>query len=695
MTHSLDKIRNIGIMSHIDAGKTTTTERILFYTKKIHRMGEVHNGVATMDWMEQERERGITITSAATTCHWRDCRINIIDTPGHIDFTAEVERSLRVLDGAIALFCGVGGVEPQSETVWRQADKYNVPRLAFVNKMDRVGADYHNVIRMMKSRLKANPVPLQIPMGEGELFTGLIDLIKMRAVIYNESSLGTEWEEIDIPKSLKAKAEEYRTKLFEAISDVDDSIMEKYLDGEDIPIEDIKSAIRKAVLEVKFIPVLCGSAFKNKGIQRLLDALVDYLPSPTDKGAVVGEHPKTGQQLVRKPGAEQPFSALAFKVMTDPFVGRLTFFRIYSGTVKVGTQILNTNTGNRERLNRILLMFANKREEISELTAGNIAAAVGLKNTSTGDTLCDPKHAITLENVQFPDPVIQVAIEPKSKNDEEKLSIALKKLAEEDPTFKIKTNEETGQLIISGMGELHLEILTDRMVKEFGVHANIGKPHVTYRETITEAATGRGKFVKQTGGRGQYGDVKLTLEPSEKGKGFLFENKIVGGAIPKQFIDPVIQGVRETLKNGVLAGYPMIDVKVTLIDGSYHDVDSSEIAFKVAGSMALKEAIKNAGPVLLEPVSDLEVIVPEEYTGDIIGNITSRRGKILGLNPRPDAQVISAIVPLRDMFGYATELRSLSQGRAVYSMEFKSYLPMPQDLATKLIENFSGVYSFA
>jgi elongation factor G len=683
---TLDKTRNIGIMAHIDAGKTTTTERILFYTGRVHRMGEVHEGAATMDWMEQEKERGITITSAATTCYWDNHRINIIDTPGHVDFTVEVERSLRILDGAVALFCAVGGVEPQSETVWRQADKYRVPRIAFVNKMDRVGADFKNVLQMMQERLGANAVPLQIPIGEGELFNGLIDLIKMKAVIYSEENLGTTWEDMEIPVSLKAEADKYRTQLLEAVSDYDDTLLEKYLEGQEISEQEIKSAIRKATIDVSIVPVLCGSAFKNKGVQRLLDAITLYLPSPVDLPPVKGHHPRTEQEIFRSPDADEPFSALAFKIMTDPYVGRLTYFRVYSGIVKAGSYVFNPTSGKKERIGRILRMSANKREDVEFAEVGDIVAAVGLKFTKTGHTLCAEDKHVVLEQMVFPEPVISVAIEPKTKVDQEKLSESLSKLADEDPTFKVSTNEETGQTLISGMGELHLEILVDRLLREFKVHANIGKPQVAYKETIREKTQSDGKFIRQSGGRGQYGHVVIALEPNEPGKGLEFENKIIGGVIPREYINPTFDGIREAMLTGVLAGYPVVDVKISLLDGSYHDVDSSEMAFKIAGSIAFKNAASKARPVLLEPIMDVEVVVPEEYMGDVMGDLNSRRGRIRGMFPRRDAHVIASTVPLSEMFGYATILRSITQGRAIYTMQFSHYEPVPQNIAETLMD---------
>ncbi|MCR4417635.1 MAG: elongation factor G [Ignavibacteria bacterium] len=686
----IEKLRNIGIMAHIDAGKTTTTERILFYTGKVHRMGEVHDGSATMDFMEQERERGITITSAATTCEWKGHRINIIDTPGHVDFTVEVERSLRVLDGAVALFCAVGGVEPQSETVWRQADKFGVPRIAFVNKMDRVGADFFNVIQMMKDRLSANPVPVQVPIGEGDMFTGVIDLIRMKAVMYTEDPLGTRFEVFDIPKDLEAYAKEHRTKLLESVSDIDDTLLEKYLEGLEITEDEIKKVIRQATIKGTIVPVLCGSAFKNKGIQLLLDAIIDYLPSPADLPDIVGHHPHLNDLVTRKLTENEKFTALAFKIMSDPYVGRLTFFRVYSGKATAGSYVYNSNKEKKERLGRLLQMHANHRTDIDEVYAGDIAAAVGLKFTKTGDTLCDESDPIILEKMEFPEPVIQIAIEPKTKADQDKLSEALNRLADEDPTFRVSVNEETGQTLIAGMGELHLEILVDRMKREFNVEANVGKPQVAYRETITKKVQAEGKFIKQTGGRGKYGHVWIEVEPNEKGKGYEFINKIVGGVIPKEYIPAVSAGIEEAMKNGVLAGYPVVDVKVTLFDGSYHEVDSDEISFKVAGSIAFKEAAKKADPVLLEPIMEVEVVTPEEYLGDVMGDLNSRRGKIEGFSARKDAQVIRALVPLSEMFGYATILRSMTQGRALYTMQFAFYQEVPKQIADQLVEKSIG-----
>jgi elongation factor G len=690
--YPLERTRNIGIMAHIDAGKTTTTERILFYTGVLHRMGEVHDGAATMDWMEQEKERGITITSAATTCFWNNHRINIIDTPGHVDFTVEVERSLRVLDGAVALFCAVGGVEPQSETVWRQADKYGVPRLAFVNKMDRVGADFLNVIGMMKTRLGANAVPVQLPVGEGDMFTGFIDLITMKARIFNEGNAGITWEDLPIPHDLEKISQEYRTKMLEAVSDEDDSLLEKYLEGKEISPAEIKVVLRRACLKVSIIPVLCGSSFKNKGVQALLDAVIDFLPSPLDvlNAEITGHHENMTDHIVRKVSDKEKFTALAFKIMTDPYVGKLTFFRVYSGMIKTGSYVYNSTSGKKERIGRLLRMHANHREDVDEAFTGDIVAVVGLKNTRTGDTLCEENDPIILEKMIFPDPVISVAIEPKTKMDQEKMGEALGKLAEEDPTFRISTNEETGQTLISGMGELHLEIIIDRMKREFRVEANVGKPQVAYKETIRKKVEQEGKFIRQSGGRGQFGHVWIEIEPNEKGKGYEFEDDIVGGVIPKEYIKPVSEGIQEAMRNGVLAGYPVEDIKVRLFDGSYHDVDSSEMAFKIAGSMAFKAAAKKAHPVLLEPIMDVEVVTPEEYMGDVMGDLSSRRGKIEGLNARKDAQVIKCKVPLSDMFGYSTQLRSMTQGRAIYTMQFAYYEEVPQSIADQIVEKVKG-----
>ncbi|HIA85609.1 MAG TPA: elongation factor G [Candidatus Marinimicrobia bacterium] len=687
----LENVRNIGILAHIDAGKTTTTERILYYTGRVHRMGEVHEGAATMDWMDQERERGITITSAATTTFWDEHRINIIDTPGHIDFTAEVERSLRVLDGAVVLFCAVGAVEPQSETVWRQANHYKVPRIAFVNKMDRMGADFYNVLDMMKDRLKTKPLPIVLPIGAGELFAGLIDLIRMKAIIYNESTLGAHFDFTDIPDDLMEEAEKARHYLVEEAATFDEHLLEKYLAEEELTADEIKNAIRRGCIENAFVPVLCGSAFKNKGIQRLLDAVVDYLPSPIEIPEVIGHTPEDSDILLaRKPSVEDPFSALAFKIMTDPYVGRLTFLRVYSGELKSGTTVINANNRRKERIGRILVMHANKREERKSLSAGEIVAVVGLKHTKTGHTICDPTAPIILEAMNFQKPVISVAIEAESKADQENLTEALIKLSDEDPTFTVKTDEETGQTVISGMGELHLEILVDRLKREFKVHANVGKPQVAYKETITQQSEADGKFVRQSGGRGQYGHVKITVAPNESGKGYHFENKIVGGAVPRDYISSVDQGILEALRNGILAGYPIEDIRVELIDGSYHDVDSSELAFKIAGSMAVQEACRRAKPVLLEPYMQVEVVLPEQYLGDVMSDISSRRGEIQGTDHRKDAVVIRAMVPLSDMFGYATALRSVTQGRAVFSMEFEKYQTVPKSISEKIIEKVHG-----
>jgi len=685
--YSLDKTRNIGIMAHIDAGKTTTTERILYYTGRLHRLGEVHDGAATMDWMEQEKERGITITSAATTCFWRNHRINIIDTPGHVDFTVEVERSLRVLDGAIALFCAVGGVEPQSETVWRQADKYGVPRIAFVNKMDRIGADFFHVVNMMRDRLGARPVPIVMPMGEGDMFNGLIDLIEMKAVVYDESSQGMKFDEVDIPSDLMDKALSSRQYMLEQVADFDEVLMEKYLEGQEISKQEIVKALHIGTLDCKITPVLCGSSFKNKGVQRLLDAVLAYLPSPIETPPVNGHHPDdVAKELTRKIDDTEKFAALAFKIMTDPYVGRLTFIRVYSGMLKAGSYVLNVNTGRKERIGRVLQMHANHREDIDACYSGDICAAVGLKFTRTGDTLCTEDAPIVLEKMEFPEPVIEVAIEPKTKADQEKLGEALTKLAEEDPTFRVATNEETGQTIIKGMGELHLEIIVDRMFREFKVEANVGKPQVAYKEGITKKVEVEGKFVRQSGGRGQYGHVWIEVEPNERGKGYEFTNAIVGGVIPREYIKPVDEGIKEALKNGVIAGYPIEDLKVRLFDGSYHDVDSSEMAFKIAGSIAIQDAVRKAGPIILEPIMDVEVVVPEDYLGAVMGDLNSRRGHIMGMSQRKDAQVVHAHVPLAEMFGYATSLRSATQGRAIYTMQFHHYDPVPKSVEEQLLE---------
>ncbi|MCL6612232.1 MAG: elongation factor G [Peptococcaceae bacterium] len=685
----LEKTRNIGIMAHIDAGKTTTTERILFYTGRVHRMGEVHDGAATMDWMVQEQERGITITSAATTCHWRDYCINIIDTPGHVDFTMEVERSLRVLDGAVAVFCSVGGVEPQSETVWRQADKYRVPRIAYINKMDRVGADFFRGISMIRERLGANPVALQLPLGSEENFRGVIDLIENKAIIYTDE-LGTVTEETDIPGDMREMAAEYREKLIEAVAEDDEELMVKFLEGEELTPDEIRRGVRKATLAVKMTPVLCGSSFKNKGVQPLLDAIVDYLPAPTDVPAIQGLNPETGSEDRRMAGDDQPFSALAFKIMADPYVGKLTFFRVYSGRLNSGSYVFNSTKNKRERVGRILRMHANHREEISEVFTGDIVAAVGLRETTTGDTLCDEKHPIVLESMDFPEPVIDVAIEPKTKADQDKMGMALSKLAEEDPTFRMHTDPETGQTIVSGMGELHLEIIIDRLVREFKVEANVGKPQVAYKETIKGRARAEGKFIRQSGGRGQYGHVVLEIEPREPGTGYEFASKIIGGVIPKEYIPAVEAGVREAMANGVLAGYPMIDIGVSLLDGSYHEVDSSEMAFKIAGSIGFKNAAEKAQPVLMEPVMKLEVVVMDEYMGDVIGDLNSRRGRIEEMEPRGNLQVIHAMVPLAEMFGYATDLRSVTQGRGTFTMQFSHYAEVPQNIAEGIIARRYG-----
>jgi len=687
---SLDKVRNIGIMAHIDAGKTTTTERILFYTGRTHRLGEVHEGAAIMDWMEQEKERGITITSAATTCHWDDHQINIIDTPGHIDFTAEVERSLRVLDGAVALFCAVGGVEPQSETVWRQADKYRVPRIAFVNKMDRTGADFYNAIQMMKERLAANAVPITLPIGEGDMFSGIIDLIKFKARMYHEETLGATFDEIAIPHDLMEIANKYRTEMLEAVSDVDDTLLEKYLEGKEISEQEIKAVLRKATIDLKIIPVICGSSFKNKGVQKLLDSVIDFLPSPADYKEIEAHHIGINDKVKRKIADNEKFTALAFKIMNDPYVGKLTFFRVYSGTLKSGSYIFNAVSSRKERIGRLLQMHANHREEIDEVKAGDIAAAVGLKHTKTGDTLCSEDDPVLLEKIIFPEPVIQIAIEPKTKADQDKLSESLNRLSDEDPTFRINVDDETGQTLISGMGELHLEILVDRMKREFKVEANVGKPQVAYRETITQTVSSEGKFIKQSGGRGKYGHVWIELEPNEPGKGYEFENAIVGGVVPKEYVAPVSAGIQEAMRNGVVAGFPLVDIKAKLFDGSYHDVDSDEISFKVAGSIAFKQGAKKAKPVLLEPIMEVEVVTPEEYLGDVMGDLNSRRGKIEGFSARKDAQVIKARVPLAEMFGYATILRSMTQGRAIYTMQFTVYQEVPKSIADEIAEKSLG-----
>ena len=686
---SLEKTRNIGIMAHIDAGKTTTTERILYYTGVSHKIGEVHEGTATMDWMEQEQERGITITSAATTCDWNNHRINIIDTPGHVDFTIEVERSLRVLDGAVAVFCSVGGVEPQSETVWRQADKYRVPRIAFVNKMDRVGADFFRGVQMIKDRLKANAVPIQLPVGAEDTYKGVIDLVEMKEIIWHDENLGAQFDVQEIAPERLELAQEYREKMIEEISSHDDVLMEKYLGGEELTNEEIKAAIRKATIDIKIFPVFCGSAFKNKGVQHLLDAVVDYLPAPIDIPAIKGVDEK-GNEIERKPSDSEPFSALAFKIMTDPFVGQLCFIRVYSGVMNAGSYVYNATKEKKERVGRLLKMHANKREEIKEIYAGDIAAAVGLKYTTTGDTLCPEDNAVILESIEFPEPVIAIAIEPKTKADQEKLGTSLAKLASEDPSFRVRTDEETGQTIISGMGELHLEIIVDRMMREFKVEANVGKPQVAYRETVTKKVKVEGKFVRQSGGRGQYGHVWLEVEPQEPGKGYEFVDAIKGGVVPREYIPAVDKGIQEAMDTGVLAGFPVVDFKVTLVDGSYHEVDSSEMAFKIAGSMGFKEGCHKAGPVLLEPIMSVEVVVPEENMGDVIGDLNSRRGRIMGMENRAGAQVVSAMVPLAQMFGYATDLRSATQGRATYTMTFHHYEQVPKSVAEEIVAKVKG-----
>jgi len=684
--YPLERVRNIGIMAHIDAGKTTTTERILFYTGRTYKLGETHEGSATMDWMVQEQERGITITSAATTCFWKDHRINIIDTPGHVDFTVEVERSLRVLDGSVTVLCAKGGVEPQSETVWRQADKYHVPRMIYINKMDIVGASFFNVLDMVKDRLKCNAIPIQLPIGAEADFKGIIDLVDMVADVYYDD-LGKDMRVEPIPENMVELAKEYRSKLLEFLADYDDEIMELYLNGEDVPSDLIRKAIRKATCAVEMIPVVCGSSYKNKGVQKLLDAIVDYLPSPLDIPAVEGVAPGSDETTTRETSDDAPFSALAFKIMTDPYVGRLTFFRVYSGTAEAGSTVLNSTKGQRERLGRVLLMHANHREDIDKVYAGDIAAAVGLKNTTTGDTLCSESDPIVLESMEFPEPVIRVAIEPKTKAGQEKMAIALAKLAEEDPTFKTYTDQETGQTIIAGMGELHLEIIVDRLLREFKVEANVGKPQVSYKETIRGTANVDHKYVRQTGGKGQYGHVKIIVEPNEPDKGYEFINKVVGGAIPKEYIPAVDAGIQGALQSGVLAGYEVVDVKVTLYDGSYHEVDSSEMAFKIAGSMAIKEALRKANPVLLEPIMKVDVTVPETYMGDVIGDLNARRGQINGMETRSGTAVITAFVPLSTMFGYATDLRSKTQGRGTYSMEPSHFVEVPKNLQAELIAN--------
>jgi elongation factor G len=686
----LERVRNIGIMAHIDAGKTTTTERILYYTGRTYKIGEVHDGAAVMDWMAQEQERGITITAAATTCEWKSHHINIIDTPGHVDFTMEVERSLRVLDGAIALFDSVAGVEPQSETVWRQADKYRVPRIAFINKMDRVGADFGRGVQTMIDRLHAKPLVIQLPVGSEDTFKGIVDLVRMVAYLY-EDEMGIDWIEGPIPTELQEAAEEARMAMIEALSDLDEELMELYLEGKEISDQRLKQSIRRAALDIKLVPVLCGTAFKNKGVQMLLDAVLDYLPAPTDVEAVVGTDPKTGAEVLRGADDDAPFSALAFKIMSDPYVGKLTYFRVYSGTLKSGSYVWNPIKGKKERVGRILEMHANHREDRDAVYSGDIAAAVGLKTTFTGDTLSDPQHPVILESIEFPEPVIHVAIEPKTKADQDRLAESLLKLSEEDPTFRVRTDEDTGQTIIAGMGELHLEIIVDRLLREFKVDANVGRPQVAYRETVRNRVEKvEGRFVRQTGGRGQFGDVYINLQPAEPGEGLVFDNKIVGGVVPREYIPAVENGVKEAMETGVLAGFPMVDVKVELVDGSYHEVDSSEMAFKIAGSLAFREAAKKAKPVLLEPVEDVEVVVPDEYMGDVMGDLNSRRGHILGMEPHAGAQAIRAQVPLATMFGYATDLRSTTQGRATYTMQFSHYAEVPASIAEEIVAHQRG-----
>jgi elongation factor G len=693
---SLSRTRNIGIMAHIDAGKTTTTERVLFYTGITYKLGEVHDGTAVMDWMEQEQERGITITSAATTCFWREHRINIIDTPGHVDFTAEVERSLRVLDGCVAVFDAVAGVEPQSETVWRQADKYRVPRICFVNKMDRIGADFKRTLEQIRTKLQANPVAIQLPIGTESNFTGVIDLVKMKAIRYQDETLGADYVVEEIPEEYLAEARAYREQLIEKVSEVDDKLLEKYLHGEPLPEQDVKAALRKRTIasvrheKAPFVPVICGAAFKNKGVQPLLDAVVDFLPSPLDIPPIIGVLPGTEEQVERPAADDAPFAALAFKIMTDPFVGQLTFIRVYSGVLQSGASVLNPIKGKTERIGRLLKMHANKREEIKEVYAGDIAAAVGLRSVSTGDTICDERKPVVLEAMDFPEPVISLAIEPKTKADQEKLGLGLGKLQAEDPTFRVRTDPETGQVVISGMGELHLEIIVDRLKREFSVEASVGRPQVAYKETLTAAAEGEGRYIRQTGGRGQYGHAKIRIAPRKPGEGYLFVNDIVGGSIPREYIKPIDEGIREAMSGGVLAGYPMEDIEITLYDGSYHDVDSSEMAYKIAGSMAFKDAARKAGPVLLEPVVRVEVVVPEEYMGDIMGDINSRRGKIQAMEARGGTQIVKARVPLSEMFGYATDLRSRTQGRATYSMHFERYEQAPHSVSEEVVARIQG-----
>ena len=691
LKYSLDKVRNIGIMAHIDAGKTTTTERVLFYTGRVHRMGEVHEGCATMDWMEQEKERGITITSAATTCAWQDHQINIIDTPGHVDFTVEVERSLRVLDGAVMLFCAVGGVEPQSETVWRQANKYKVPRIAFINKMDRTGADFENAITQMRDRLKANPVPVQVPIGEGELFRGVIDLISNKAIIWHDHTQGATWDEIDVPGDLKGTTRHWQINLLEAVAEHNDDLLLKYLEGDEITADELKNVVREATLSMDITPVFCGSAFKNKGVQRLLDGVIDFLPSPLDVPPIKGVVPGSETEVERPADPDAPFSAIAFKIMTDPYVGKLTFFRVYSGTLKKGSQVLNTNTGKKERIGRILLMHANSREDVDVVQAGAIAAAVGLKKIHTGDTLCDPKHPVILEKMEFPDPVIRIAIEPKTKADNDKLDVGLQKLAEEDPTFKIAIHEETGQTLIAGMGELHLEIIVDRLKREFKVEANVGKPQVAYREALQQTVDERYQHKKQSGGRGQFAEVWIEIGPSEEGTGLEFVDEIRGGSIPREYIGSVEKGIRNAMDQGPLAGYPIEGVKARLYDGKFHDVDSDQLSFEIAGRMAFRSAARSAKPTLMEPIMAVEVVTPEEYMGDVIGDLNSRRGRIEGLSQRQEAQVIKSMVPLSNMFGYATDMRSITQGRAIFTMQFDHYAQVPKSVAEEIVSASAGV----
>jgi elongation factor G len=680
----LAKTRNIGIIAHIDAGKTTVTERILFYTKKIYKLGEVHEGAATMDWMPQEQERGITITAAATTCFWNDHRINIIDTPGHVDFTVEVERSLRVLDGAVVVFDGVAGVEPQSETVWRQADRYSVPRICFINKLDRTGADFWRCVDMIVDRLGARPVPIQIPIGSEDRFEGVVDLIDMKAILYRDD-LGSKIDVVDVPENLRAEAEQHREKMIEVVAEVDDTLTHKYLEGEALTADELRHGLRLGTLQSRFVPVLAGSALKNKGVQPMLDAVALYLPSPLDVPPIIGVRPGTDQEVVRTADDKEPFTALVFKIAADPFVGKLAFFRVYAGTLKAGSYVLNASKGKKERIGRVLEMHANHREEMNEVYAGDIGAIVGLKDSFTGDTLCDPEHPILLETISFPEPVIEVKIEPRTKIDQDKMGIALQRLAEEDPTFRVHTDQESGETLIAGMGELHLDVIVDRMVREFKVAANVGRPQVSYRETVRRTADGNGRFVRQTGGKGQYGHVILKLEPNEKGAGFEFVDKIVGGTIPREYMRAVEQGIRETLETGVYAGYPMVDVKTTVYDGSYHEVDSSEMAFKIAASMAVKDAVEKADPVVLEPMMRVEVTMPEQFMGDVIGDLNSRRGQVEGMDSRGSTQVVQAFVPLAEMFGYATELRSMTQGRASYSMELSHYAEVPGNLAQELL----------